>query len=152
MKKLTEFIADVEYPVLIFPVIVALTVAVTFLFPFGKCGLWQWWLSTALTLALIVRQKMPWRHCFAFWVLFVVFSLVKTRNFIIIKKSLSSGAVISAVFLIMSVSPYLTVYLEYGHPLYPVYTCDEKRFPPYNMTLDFLFRNDDAASMGRVGA
>lgn len=58
MKKMMKdgvfkLMDDVELPILAFPVVVVMVVAVTFLFPFGRCGLWQWWVPVAAMFALL---------------------------------------------------------------------------------------------------
>lgn len=46
-----ELVAGLEGPLLVFPVAVMAVVAVTFLFPGGRCGAWQWWLAVGGTAA-----------------------------------------------------------------------------------------------------
>ena len=44
------------------------------------------------------------------------------------------GGALAALFLVVCANPYLTSWRHYGHPLYPVYSVDEARFPSHDLT------------------
>ena len=69
-------LAGLERPVLFFPVAVVLLVAATFLFPGGRCGLWQWWAAVAATSAFCVLRAASWRRGVASACLFLAFVAV----------------------------------------------------------------------------
>ena len=77
---------------------------------------------------------------------------VKNGPWTLMPKALVFIAVMFLAFIIVTVSPFISSYCNYGHPLYPKYTSDAKNFPVLNITDDFLDRNDDAASMGHFEA
>ena len=62
-----------------------------------------------------------------------------------------AGSVLVLLWGCVSVSPYLTMWRHYGHPLYPCYTTDPERFPAYDIVGDFQRKNADAAAMGHLG-
>ena len=84
-----------------------------------------------------------------FWVVFLVFAFVRKVNW----RPLAVSVATVAVLLSLACStPYLTSARHYGHPFYPSYTSDAKRFPVRDITEDFIAgQNDDAAHMGFVG-
>lgn len=47
--RFRALLADLERPLLAFPVAVIVLVGATFLFPGGRCGAWQWWTAVAGT-------------------------------------------------------------------------------------------------------
>ena len=58
----------------------------------------------------------------------------------------------AALLAVTCSTPYLTSICHYGHPFYPNYTFDAKRFPVRDITEDFIScQNEDAASMGYFG-
>lgn len=65
---------------------------------------------------------------------------------------LRTAAAALALAALVSVSPYGSAWLRFGHPFYPRWTADEARFPAVNLAADFLDRNEDAASMDRATA
>ena len=87
--------------------------------------------------------------CVISWTTFAIVILVRERktwrgNFI---RLLKYGGAIMGLFLVASVSPYITSWVHYGHPLYPQFTSDEQKFPRVNFTADFLDVNEDAKAM-----
>ena len=111
---------------------------------FLRLAVFTFWMATSKQIALM--------QCCIFWTVFTAICLLPKWRRPFWKGALPVGLVSFALFTVASVSPYVCVCAKYGHPLYPKYTCDEKRFPSYNLTWDFLVRNDDAAAMGRFGA
>ena len=90
--------------------------------------------------------------CFAMW---GVFSLFYIRRNLGRKSFLNfafAATVLSACFIVVCASPYLTAWKEYGHPLYPAETVDEERYPHKVITEDLLCGNDDRMKMGIVGS
>ena len=63
--RIKPILVDLELPILVFPVLVVMIVATTFLFPAGRCGAWQWWLAVAFTSALCFYKAKDWRRGFA---------------------------------------------------------------------------------------
>lgn len=58
-NRVGQLLADLEFPILIFPVMVVGIVATTFLFPEGRCGAWQWWTAVTGTIFFcLVRTGM----------------------------------------------------------------------------------------------
>ena len=106
--------------------------------------MFSFWMASSKQIGLL--------HCCLFWALFVGVCAVARRDRALLRRVPCVGLSVFLLFSVASFSPYVSAFLEYGHPLYPKYTCDERRFPSYNMTWDFLVRNDAAASMGRFGA
>lgn len=86
-----------------------------------------------------------------FWVVFLLFVMLKRRGEL---KRLMFVVVASALLLVIANStPYVTSIRDYGHPFYPKYSFDEKRFPVRDLTHDFITeRNADAAQMGYLGS
>ncbi len=89
-------------------------------------------------------------HGVLFWMLFVACVAIWRRGDFC--RCFRSGAVAAILLLVANATPYITSALDYGHPLYPRYTIDEKRFPSVDITQDFLTgRNEDAESMSWGG-
>lgn len=85
-----------------------------------------------------------------FWTLFLGFVLWRRRSEL--KRLLGVIAPTALLLVIVNSTPYLTSIRDYGHPFYPKYSFDEKRFPVRDLTQDFLTgRNADAAQMGYCG-
>lgn len=89
-------------------------------------------------------------HGVIFWSVFLVFLAMMNRRRIL--SCVACGALAAGILAFANATPYITSFIDYGHPLYPRYTADEERFPSTDITEDFLTgRNADAASMGTVG-
>ena len=85
-----------------------------------------------------------------FWIVFLVAVMWKRRGDF--KRLLCAIVPIVLLLALANSSPYLTSIRNYGHPFYPKYSFDEKRFPIRDLTFDFLTRrNEDAAKMGYFG-
>ncbi len=105
----------------------------------------SFWLMTAKPTGLLT--------CFLFWALFSLIYLWQNRAILklaIKHLSLTAGT-LALLLIITCASPYITSWVNYGHPLYPKYTTDEVNFPVIDFTGDFDIRNEDAARMGGFG-
>lgn len=91
--------------------------------------------------------------CVIFWALFSCVWLwqERLRFWPIVRRLTCCAAVIGALLCVVGVSPYLTMWVHYGHPFYPVKTADEVAHPAINIVQDFEHRNADAQAMGHVG-
>lgn len=102
---------------------------------------YSFWMMGAKTNGLV--------HGGLFWGIFLVF--VFWRKTFTRKLYVVVGAV-AVMLMVACASPFLTSLLDYGHPLYPQYTFDQKRFPRREMAWEFATcQNADAAQMGYVG-
>ena len=99
----------------------------------------------------MMGSKTPgFLHDGFFWTVFLVFVLWKRREEL--KRLLCVVATTAAMRMLVNSTPYLTSIRDYGHPFYPKYSFDEKRFPVRDLTQDFLTgRNADAAQMSYCG-
>ena len=79
---------------------------------------YSFWMMGAKTNGLV--------HGGLFWGIFLVF--VFWRKTFSKKLYVVVGAV-AVMLMVACASPFLTSLLDYGHPLYPQYTFDQKRFP-----------------------
>ena len=85
-----------------------------------------------------------------FWTVFLAFILWRRREEL--KRLLCVIAPTALMLALANSTPYLTSIHTYGHPFYPKYSFDEKRFPVRDLTQDFITeRNADAALMGYCG-
>ena len=88
-------------------------------------------------------------HGGLFWAVFLVFALWRKK---LSKKLYAVIGTVALMLVVACASPFLTSLLDYGHPLYPQYTSDQKRFPRREMAWEFATcQNADAAQMGYVG-
>ena len=88
-------------------------------------------------------------HGGLFWAIFLAFAFFRKVSW---RPLAQVAAAVSILLALACATPYLTSIRHYGHPFYPRYTLDEKRFPVRNITEDFLTgQNEDAASMGFAG-
>lgn len=62
-------------------------------------------------------------------------------------RALKAGGLTVVFALAANISPYVTSWAHYSHPLYPQFSFDKERFPVANFTKDFLDVNDDARAM-----
>jgi len=86
-----------------------------------------------------------------FWIVFIVFLLCTRRKDVALRLSATVG-IVAMLLALSCATPYLTSIRDYGHPFYPKYSIDEKRFPVKDLTHDFVTRrNEDAAQMGYAG-
>lgn len=92
--------------------------------------------------------------CVLFWVLFSCAWLWQERQQVwpVVRRLACVAAVIGALLCVVGISPYLTMWLNYGHPLYPVKTTDEAVHPTVNIVADFYNLNADARAMGHLGS
>lgn len=111
--------------------------------------------DVALSLAvctfwMAVTKQLGLLTAAVFWGLFLLLLLVRDRKRCL--KAFCCGCCVVLPVLTVCVSPYLTAWVNYHHPLYPVKSADESRFPIYNITADFENANADAKAMGHLGA
>lgn len=117
-----------------------------------RTGRWHWPRLVAFTFWMAVSKQTALLHCCAFWIVFLaVKSALKCRDGYL-RKTFTTGAICAALAIPVSVSPYVSSFLDFGHPLYPRCTGNEAKHPAVNITADFLDRNADAAAMGHLGA
>lgn len=92
--------------------------------------------------------------CVLFWVFFSCIYIWQKKAQVLaaFRRLVGSAALIGSLLCFVGVSPYLTMWVNYGHPLYPVYTVDESAYPAYDIAADFKVCNEDAAVMGHVGS
>ena len=112
-----------------------------------------WGTLLVCSLWMMTAKQSALPACFGLWVVFSCVVLWRGRSEWrrwVMRLALCAG-VLGGGLLWVCASPYLTSWVQYGHPLYPAYTGDETRFPVYDITYDFKNRNADAAAMGHVG-
>ena len=116
-------------------------------------GRQAWGTLLVCSLWMITAKQSALPACFGLWGVFSCVALwrgrTKWRRWVV-RLTLCAGLLGGGALWICT-SPYLTSWLQYGHPLYPAYTVDENRFPAYDITGDFKNRNADAEAMGRLG-
>lgn len=103
-----------------------------------------------LSFWMMVSKQVGLLTCFVFWACFSVVLLWRIR-WAAVPRLAALGGGLAVLFLVVCANPYLTSWRHYGHPLYPVYSVDEARFPSHDLTEDFTFCNADAQAMGHVG-
>lgn len=116
-----------------------------------RAGRWSWLRLIVFTFWMATAKQTGLLHCCVFWCVFVCVNILK-KQWTCAKNAFILGSIVLMLFTVASVSPYLSSYINYGHPLYPKYSFNEERFPTINLTGDFLIRNDDAATMGHLGS
>ena len=90
--------------------------------------------------------------CFVFWCVYAFWLIVLQRR----KADASlpflgtAGGALTLLFIIVSFSPYFTAWRDYGHPLYPFKTSDEKAHPVRDITYDFDYVDSKYECMGHV--
>ncbi|MBP5732957.1 MAG: hypothetical protein J6W66_03900 [Lachnospiraceae bacterium] len=103
---------------------------------------YSFWMMGAKTPGLL--------HGGFFWAVFLIFVLWRQRSKL--RRLLGVSALVAVLLALVCSTPYLTSIHDYGHPFYPKYSFDEKRFPVRDLTHDFITeRNDDAAQMSYCG-
>lgn len=105
----------------------------------------SFWLASAKQMGLCA--------CAVFWGIFGVAQVWRHRTACgaVARRLVCVGATLGTLLCVVCVSPYLTMWRNYGHPLYPNRTADAERFPVRDITGDFAICNADAAAMGHVG-
>ena len=116
-----------------------------------KTGRWNPLRLLIFTFWMVAAKPSGLLHGFVFWCVFIMVSIIR-KNWKCIRSILAVGGITVTLFAIVSVSPYLSSYLNFGSPFYPRYSGDEQKYPTCNISGDFLIRNDDAAAMGHIGA
>ena len=116
-----------------------------------KVGKWSVLRLIVFTFWMAVSKQTSMLHAVVFWGVFFVFNLFR-KNWKIWREISVVGIASSILVLAVCVSPYVSSYMNFGHPLYPRFTGDEEKYPAVNITDDFLDRNEDAAGMGHIGA
>lgn len=91
---------------------------------------------------------------FAFFAVFTIAKCWKERQkwHLWLARFAVSGAVLVALWGLISWNPLVTSWKAYGHPLYPFMTADEERFPRVDLAGGPLKGNEDAQFMGKAGA
>lgn len=102
------------------------------------------------TFWLVASKPSGLLHGMVFWCVFLFVICVKRRT--IITRAVVPFTISLGLAVIVMISPYVTSYVWFSHPLYPKYTSDGDRFPSRNIVSDFMQRNEDAAQMGRLGS
>ena len=115
-------------------------------------GPWNALRIGAFTVLMAVSKPNGFVHASLFWVAAVAVGTVAGRFRPDWRIALRTGLVSLALVATISVSPFVSSWAWFGHPLYPRFTADEARYPAVNLTADFLDRNEDAAAMGHAGA
>ena len=101
----------------------------------------SFWMMGAKTSGLL--------HGGFFWTIFLVVVLARKLDW---RPFAQVVATVSILLTLVCATPYLTSIRHYGHPFYPSYSFDERRFPVRIITEDFITgQNEDAASMGLLG-
>ena len=91
--------------------------------------------------------------CFVFWCIYAAWL------FFCHKQSFRSnftflflyGILLTSLFAVVSFSPYLTAWRDFGHPLYPFKTIDAQRYPIRDITYDFDYTDSKYECIGRLG-
>ena len=104
-----------------------------------------------LSFWMMVSKQVGLLACFVFWACFAAVLLWRAR-WAAVPRLAAFGGVLMALFLVVCANPYLTSWRHYGHPLYPMVSADEARFPAHDLTEDFSICNADAQAMGHVGS
>ena len=105
---------------------------------------WTFWMASAKASGLL--------QCCAFWTIFFLFNLMRTQR--LLSKYVVVCCISFLLFGVSTFSPYITKHLsphflafDTNKPLNSAFCCVRKR-----LTSDFFDRNQDAASMGHLGA
>ena len=113
-------------------------------------GRWRWEMLVAFSFWLLTVKQMAGICCVLFWFGFMIIMVCLKREFF--KSCFLISLIVGAMSVLTTLSPYYTSWSNYGHPLYPCYSSDKERYPIVDIVEDFLYRNDDAAAMGHLGA
>lgn len=101
------------------------------------------------TLAMLAIKLPGIGHALVFWSVFGVFVL--WRRIRLGRIFMAIGIAIVG-FLPLSITPFVTGVIDYGHPLYP-HCSGDSRHPPVDICHDFNWKcNVDYRSMGHCGA
>lgn len=104
---------------------------------------------TVFTFWLCAAKGSGIAQAAVYWSVFVVVVLCRRLPS---RQVIGSLAVSLALALTVCFSPFVTSWVDYGHPLYPNRTADAEKFPAVDLLADFLTdRNDDAREMGYWG-
>ena len=116
----------------------------------GKC---DW--TALMTWGAYMTFVKP-NGAFGFLAFFLVFAVASFRQ-----KQMGRGqlairlATCLALLMVLAVvimwNPLGTSWRTFGHPLYPIQTIDDERFPIKNLTWDFDVGNEDFKKMGKAG-
>ena len=108
------------------------------------------WLPIAVfSFWMVVAKQMGVLTCFVFWCVFGVGLLWKHRDLLL--KAVLLGSGIAVAFLVVCATPYLTSWINYAHPFYPMMSSDAERYPVLDITSDFKMCNEDLRQMGHLG-
>lgn len=112
---------------------------------------WNWLELLAYSFWMCTAKQTAMFHCALFWSVLIACLCVR-RRWSIVRKAVLLGGLLIVSIVVTCTAPYLTQWVNYGHPLYPVCTTDEQLHPRSSQTSDFLHRNEDAAAMSHLGA
>lgn len=115
-------------------------------------GRWNVLRIGAFTVFMAIAKPNGMIHAALFWLLAAAAGTFGGRILPAWRRALGTGLAALLLVAAVSVSPFVSAWAWFGHPLYPRCTADETRFPAVNVTADFLDRNEDAAAMGHLGA
>ncbi|MGN0886731.1 MAG: hypothetical protein ACI4RT_07010 [Candidatus Spyradenecus sp.] len=100
---------------------------------------------------MICAKQPGMLACVVFWGLFLPV-MWRRGGWQAMQKIFVQGTIVAGLATLACLSPYWTAWRDYGHPLYPAWTTDPKRFPSHDVTVDFKMANEDAESMGHFGS
>lgn len=91
--------------------------------------------------------------CFVFWCVYVLWLFIVQRRKV--RATLpflsTAGGALMLLFVLASFTPYFTAWRDYGHPLYPFKTSDEKAYPVRDITYDFDYVDAKYECIGHIG-
>lgn len=119
------------------------------LYETSRTGRWRWLNLLAFSFWMALAKPVAIVHCIEFLLFFAVLLVRERKDFV--RCSCLMLCIVSG-FAFFNISPYWTMFRDYGHPLYPTMSADEKKFPSKNLTADFLDRNEDAKRLGYFGS
>ena len=88
-----------------------------------------------------------------FFIVFVV-SLIRSENPRLNRSAIHVSYVLAIILVVTAVvlwNPLGTSWRIFGHPLYPLRTCNQQRFPVKDLSWDMAVGNDDFLRMGKLG-
>ena len=108
-----------------------------------------WLAITVFSFWMVVAKQMGVLTCFVFWCMFILLLVWRHRDLLL--KAISVGVVIVIAFIVVCATPYITSWVHYRHPFYPMMSSDESLHPILDITSDFKMCNEDLRQMGHVG-
>ena len=113
----------------------------------------SWDRLVPLSLLVAVVKSSGALAGFVLWALFAFVVLVRNRREFgrVFARFAVVAAGMAVCFGIACASPYWTAFRDYGHPLYPLATVDEEKFPKTDFIVDLNWGTEDMGVMGPVG-